>query len=173
MERKKPRWRSERNLLEARWNPGFRFSWILIQRRLNAQYLKNGCAKHLQMYVWEKKKLIDKFVKLFAIRVKPRVLLYNRRVFIRKYVDFALLCRPRVRRRRNLNADYRALSRPLCLLLISSSSRRIFPGTLKAAITPAWSINEGNDPAPLDYSPRGLRGRSFRDVDRFRGQNTL
>jgi len=87
--------------------------------------------------MWETLTNVDKFVKLFAVRIKSRVLPYNRRVFIHKYVDFALLRRPRVRRRRNLNADYRALSRPLCLLLISSSPRRIFPGTLKAAITPA------------------------------------
>jgi len=39
------------------------------------------------------------------------------------------------------------------LLLISSSPPpyRIFPGTLKATITPAWSINEDNDPTSLDY----------------------
>lgn len=45
--------------------------------------------------------------------------LYNRpRVFIRKYVNFVLLRRPRGRLRRNLNANYHASSRPLCLLLL-------------------------------------------------------
>lgn len=40
---------------------------------------------------------------------------YNRPcVFIHKYVDFVLLRRPRC----NLNANYHASSRPLCLLLL-------------------------------------------------------